>query len=338
MTRISEDSRDVLTQAARWQADGQQVALITVTDTWGSSPRPVGSMLAVAADGRFTGSVSGGCIEAAAIEEARALIHTGECKQIEYGVTDDTAWQVGLPCGGRIQVFIEPLPPVDTVREMLLQTLARNEPAVLIRDLQSGEQRVLRPDEDTGSISAGMRTHAMALLQQDTSRTLKLDGQELFFQVFAPPMRLIIVGAVDIGHALAQMAGLAGYDVCFIEPRRTFAAREPFLSRVVQSDWPDEAVRRLAPDNRTAIITLTHDPKLDDPALIEALRSPAFYVGCLGSRRSHAARRERLAAMGVPTADLDRLHGPVGMAIGAKSQAEIAVSILADLVRVRRQA
>lgn len=338
MTRISEDSRDVLTQAARWQADGQQVALITVTDTWGSSPRPVGSMLAVAADGRFTGSVSGGCIEAAAIEEARALINTGECKQIEYGVTDDTAWQVGLPCGGRIQVLIEPLPPVDAVREMLLQTLARNEPAVLIRDLQSGEQRVLRPDEDTGSISADVRAHAQALLQQDTSRTLKLDGRKLFFQVFAPPMRLIIVGAVDIGNVLAQMAGLAGYDVCFIEPRRAFAAREPFLSRVVQSDWPDEAVRRLAPDNRTAIITLTHDPKLDDPALIEALRSPAFYVGCLGSRRSHAARRERLAAMDVTTADLDRLHGPVGMAIGAKSQAEIAVSILADLVRVRRQA
>ncbi len=338
MTRVPEDSRDVLAQAARWQAAGQQVALITVTDTWGSSPRPVGSMLAVTADGRFTGSVSGGCIEAAAMGEARALIGTGERKQIEYGVSDDVAWGIGLACGGRIKVAIEPLAETDAVRSALLHALDAGGPAVLVRELPSGDRFLVLPDEDGGPASPAIRDQALSLLQQNASRTVELDGRDLFFQVFAPPMRLIVVGAVRIGELLAQMAALAGYDVCFIEPRRAFASREPILSYAVHGDWPDEAVRRLAPDSRTALVALTHDPKLDDPALVEALRSPAFYIGCLGSRRTHAARCERLAALGVPPADLGRIHGPVGLAIGAKTQAEIAVSILADLVRVRRQA
>jgi len=338
MARIPDDCRDVPAQAARWRSEGQDVALVTVTETWGSSPRPVGSLLAVAADGRFTGSVSGGCIEAAAIEEARKLLGGGQRKRIEYGVTNAAAWDVGLACGGRIELLIEPLAADDPALDALVAALAGTGPVVLIKDLQSGAQVVLRPGDENAPVPAPVRERALSLLQQDGSRIAEIDGRELFFHVFAVPMRLIIVGAVQIGVTLAGMAELAGYDVCFVEPRRAFAERAEFRPYRTLTDWPDRAVGRLDPDGRTAVVALTHDPKLDDPALIAALRSPAFYVGCLGSRRTHAARRERLAALGVGADAIDRIHGPVGLAIGAKSQAEIAVSILADLVRVRRGA
>jgi xanthine dehydrogenase accessory factor len=336
MTRVPDDGRQVLAELARWHAEGEAVALVTVVDTWGSSPRPVGSLLAVTADGRFAGSVSGGCVETAVLEEARGMLGSRERKRVEYGVTNDTAWDVGLPCGGRIQLLIEPLIAEEPVPDALFAVLAHDHPAVLVKDLASGATVMLRPNEESEAVSAAVREQAMALLHLDTSRLVEADGRELFFHVFASPMRLIIVGSVEIGQTLAQMAGLLGYDVCFVEPRRAFASRDAFRRYTVHPDWPDAAVRRLAPDARTAVIALTHDPKLDDPALIAALQSPAFYVGCLGSRRSHAVRRERLTIQGVPHADLDRIHGPVGLAIGARTPAEIAVSILADLVRVSR--
>ena len=216
---------------------------------------------------------------------------------------------------------------------------AAKRPVALVTDLGSGEQRLVRlPDrEDRGNSSSGLLDAARQALLEDRSRTFEAADGRYFIQAHNPPYRLIIVGAVHITQPLARMAALAGYAVTIVDPRGAFASEARFPGAVVTRDWPDAALGALAPDARTAVATLTHDPKLDDPALAVALRSPAFYVGSLGSKRTHAKRCERLRAMGLDEAEIARIHGPIGLAIGARSPAEIAVSILSEITQVRRR-
>jgi xanthine dehydrogenase accessory factor len=218
----------------------------------------------------------------------------------------------------------------------ILGDRAAKRPFVLATNLDSGDQHLLHPTEETPTDDIGRA--AREALVADQGRVVEAGGAKVFLNVFNPPLRLAVVGAVHIAQPLVQIARLANYDVTVIDPRRAFASADRFPGITLSHDWPDEALAAFKPDRRTAVVTLTHDPKLDDPALIEALRSDAFYVGALGSRKTHARRLERLKAAGIPESEFGRIHGPVGLSIGAKSPAEIAVSILAQMTAVLREA
>lgn len=225
------------------------------------------------------------------------------------------------------------------VLEKLQKARAGRVPVALVTDLDTGAQALLESDEMTGDVELDGEALAAAvkLIERDASGQVDVDGRRIFVHVHSPPARLIVVGAVHIAQALVPMAALSGYAVTVVDPRRAFATDARFPTVTLSDDWPDEAMEKLAPDARTAVVTLTHDPKLDDPALTVALRSPAFYVGCLGSKRTHAKRVERLKAQGLTDAEIGRIHGPVGLSINAISPAEIAISILGQITQVRRK-
>lgn len=319
-----ERADDLLEIAAAWRDAGRRVALATVVRTWGSSPRRPGSRLVIAADGEFTGSVSGGCVEGAVVEEALGVLDSGVPKLLHFGVSEEQAWAVGLACGGQVEIWVEPLPAIlDDLRA------ARREkrPVVLSTRLDGSGHALL--DTDSGE---SIRSILVADEAQVIQSAVESAEGATFLEPHNPPLRLVIVGAVHIARPLSRLAAIAGFEVLVIDPRRAFTL--PEVTRFTR--WPDEALAEIRPDARTAIVTLTHDPKLDDPALAAALATPAFFVGCLGSKKTHAARLARLAAAGFGAEDLARLHGPVGLPIGARTPEEIAVSILAELVAVLR--
>ena len=223
--------------------------------------------------------------------------------------------------------------------ERIRKAAVEKRPAALMTELASGDQLLIYPDGEFGALAAddGLLAAGRAALRADRSETIAHDGRDYFIHVFNPPYRLLIVGAVHIAQPLAQMAALAGYAVTVIDPRRAFATAERFPGVAVVAEWPDDALGQLAPDARSAVVTLTHDPKIDDPALNAGLKSDAFYIGALGSRKTHAARLKRLQKQGFNEADMARIHGPVGLAIGARSPAEIAVSVLAQVTQILHQ-
>jgi LAO/AO transport system ATPase len=325
---------ELFIQLRRWRAEGRGVALATVVKTWGSSPRPEGSHLAVEEAGSFIGSVSGGCIEGAVISEAQATIADGRPRLLEFGVSDAHAWEVGLSCGGRVQVFVERIK--DQLFERLVAERTARRAASLVTRLSDCAQALLVGDEAGGELvlTAEQRDEACRLLRADKSGTLDTSGGALFARSYARPLRLIVVGAVHVAQALAPMATMAGYAVTVIDPRRAFATAERLPGVTVSTKWPDEAIASLEPDTQTAVVTLSHDPKLDDPALVAALNSPCFYIGALGSKRTHAVRLERLTAEGFG-AQLHRIHAPIGLDLGGRSPVEIALSILAQITQVR---
>jgi xanthine dehydrogenase accessory factor len=327
-------STDLLDQAIAWLGSRRRIALATVTATWGSSPRPAGSLLLVDGDGQMAGSVSGGCVEGAVVEAALAVIQGGAPQTLDFGITDEMAWEVGLACGGEMQVFVESVGSDDPWLGALHSERTAKRPTVMSLDLESGERQLV----DTGG-SDEIASEARDALRSDRARIVEQPEGRLFLQPFNPPLRLVIVGAVHIAQPLSRMATEIGYDVTVVDPRGAFATDERFPGTCLSRDWPDEALAALEIDGRTAVVTLTHDPKLDDPALAVALRSPAFYVGSLGSLRTHERRLERLRELGLDAAETARINGPVGLDIGARSPAEIAVSILAEITeRLRRPA
>jgi len=333
------DTEQILTEAADWRRAGRHVALATVVGTWGSSPRPVGSKLAVDDTGHMIGSVSGGCVEASVVDAALETIRTGKVALLEFGITDARAWDVGLACGGQIKIFVEPL---SSLLNQLL-TLGRAGVSVAIAtDLKTGAQAlVTATDTDTEgnlSLSAPDLITLRDALAGDRNRTLELGDREIFLETWHPPLRLLIIGGVHIAQCLAPLARLAGYEVTLIDPRAAFGAPDRFPETALMNEWPDIALPAMKPDRRTAVVALTHDPKIDDPGLIAALNSDAFYIGALGSRRTHAKRVERLINAGFDPALATRVRGPVGLAIGAITPAEIAISILAEMTAVLRGA
>ena len=337
MTAMDNTVSDPLASATQWIRDHRKVALATVTRTWGSAPRPAGSQMAVREDGAFTGSVSGGCVEGSVIGEAQAALADGKARNLKFGVSNEDAWAVGLACGGTIEVHVAPVlaPPQQEMIAALKAARDTQRAVVLATDLASGESRLVYPsDQTTGALADIARVRA----RQDESGTVDADGRSWFLTVFNPPLDLAIIGAVHIAQPLARMAVLADYAVRIIDPRTAFATAERFPGVALSHDWPDEALRAAPLTPRSAIVALTHDPKLDDPALVAALRSPAFYIGALGSKSTHARRRERLGAHGFTDAELARIHGPIGLNIAARSPAEIAVAVLAEITATLRQA
>ncbi|MCE2578948.1 XdhC family protein [Gluconacetobacter entanii] len=350
-------SHDPLDLAIAWARTGQATALACVTSTWGSSPRPAGSMMSVSATGRIEGSVSGGCVEGAVIEEAREVMRDGLPRSLSYGVSSEDAWSVGLACGGLLDVYVEsvrtPEHPVGTLSLDLLEqisTLRRARRSIILATrLSDGRHIILTrtadgveaPDalpEDAGHVASLRETARQAF---HAGRSLRhTDAQEEAWFLHLIPMQphLMIVGAVHIAQVLAPMAQAAGFAVTVIDPRTQLATVERFPGIALDTQWPDEALDHLRIDNQTAIVTLTHDAKLDDPTLRHALRGPAFYIGALGSRKTQASRLARLKEDGFSEDQVRRIHGPVGLAIGAIGAAEIALSILAEIVAVRRNA
>ena len=311
-------------QALDWVKGGQGAALATVVQTWGSAPRRAGAQMVVSGAGDMLGSVSGGCVEGAVVVEAMEALEDGAPRLLEYGVSDGDAFAVGLACGGTIEVLVEPVGaamPLDILQELVDARASRTACAYVV-DLQSWARRL----DYSG--------HAPRFASDRTG--VEEDGRT-FVAIHNPPLRLAIVGAVHIAQALVPMARIAGYDPVVIDPRAAFGSEARFPGERLLEDWPDEALAEVGVDARTALVLLTHDPKLDDPALHIALTSEAFYIGALGSTRTHAKRVERLTEAGFSPAQIARIRGPVGLDIGAASPAEIAVSILAQMVQALRK-
>ncbi|MFN3231789.1 MAG: XdhC family protein [Alphaproteobacteria bacterium] len=317
-------SIEILKTAEDWRAQGRKVALATVSSTWGSAPFPVGSQLAADDQGNFVGSVSGGCIEGAVITEARQAIEDGEIRNLEFSVSNEDAWEVGLACGGTIRVFVEPMP--DEIQDVV-NAAEESRSVALTTNLETGAHTLIDAGAAPEDVAQAMR--------EDRSKTL---NENEFVRVFNTPRRLAIVGAVHIAQELVPMAQRVGFDVTVIDPRQAFATPERFPGVGLSTDWPDQALEDFALDRRSAVVTLTHDPKLDDPALDIALKSDCFYVGALGSTRTQAKRVDRLTEAGFSQDEISRIHGPIGLDIGASSPAEIAASILAEIIAVQRGA
>jgi xanthine dehydrogenase accessory factor len=326
-----DENGQVLDRVIGWLGQGRCVALATVIGTWGSAPRRPGSLLALCDDSAFVGSVSGGCIEGAVIEEGRGAIAGAAPRVLDFGISDEQAWEVGLACGGEMKVYVERAPRADTLRALMDER-----PVALVTELATGAHALVGPDRVGGDFSPSPEIVEAARRAISEDRSFIASGAlgELFINVFNRPLRMVVVGAVHIAQALAPMAALAGFDVTVVDPRRAFATEGRFPRVTLSHDWPDTALEALAPNSRTAVVTLTHDPKLDDPALAVALKSDAFYIGALGSRRTHAKRAERLADKGFSEDAIARIRSPVGLPLGGRKAAEIAVSILAEVVQV----
>ena len=319
--------------ARRWLDEFGRVTLATVVSTWGSSPVPVGGQLVVAPGERFDGSVSGGCVEVDVISEAADVMVTGHSKLLEFGVADETAWRSGLPCGGKMKVFLERLEGISDVAYLDAILAARRSRTTLavVTNLSTGVRRIF----DTASAIPAELAEGMV---SGESRLIELEEGEIFLHVLTPPMRIVIAGATQIGQVLSDLAKRIGYDVVIVDPRSAFATQERFATTPTLTDWPDVSFRALGLDARSAVVALTHAAHLDDEALGEAMRSNCLYIGALGSKKTQAKRLERLRAAGFTDDELARIHAPVGLAIGAKGPAEIALAILAEIVKVARGA
>ena len=330
MTPVVTDV-DVLEAAVSWSADGHAVVLATVVETWGSAPRRAGSHLAIRGDQRFVGSVSGGCVEGAVVREAMQALSTRQSRTVTYGVADADAWEVGLACGGRITVLITPL---DTAAFAALracvQGVHRRELVGLWMPLDGGVSCIhdQSPAEQLQALRAGERSARCSLV--DTAQG------PIFVRPLPPPVRVLVIGAVHISAALVPMLSLLGHQVVVVDPRRGFGPPESTDAVPVLRGYPDEVFPQVGLDPRTAVVALTHDPKIDDPGLVAAMASKAFYIGALGSKKTHAKRLIRLAQQGIRDSDLRRIHGPIGLNIHAATPAEIAVSIVGELTAVLR--
>ena len=314
---------NLLQVAIQWHEKGIGAVIATVVETWGSAPRRVGSQLIVSGDGKMEGSVSGGCVEGAVVLEALESLKDNETKVLEYGVSDGDAFAVGLACGGKIRVLVEPVG--KQMPQKLLQELV---------DVISKDQSVI--------YEINIKTLQRRLVYNEYKDRVRkdrsgfADDQITFLNVYSPKIKMDIVGAVHIAQALVPIAKIAGFSPRIIDPRESFANYERFGNIEISNDFPDIALTKTRPNYRTAVVLLTHDPKLDDPALHKALKSEAFYIGALGSKKTHQQRKERLKNSGFTEKQIDRVHGPIGLDIGASSPEEIAISILSEVIATLR--
>lgn len=337
--------QEVINNIDSWLEEEKPIALATVVQTWGSAPRKAGAKMALTPDGGISGSVSGGCVEGAVFEEGTAALEAGTPKLLHYGVADETAWEVGLACGGIIEVFVEPL---NTAVYTLMHQLIENDEAGATITVIQGPDGLLgnhlavsRSGEQVGTLGSDeLDQKAIEAERPLTSsqRVQLTDDVEVFVDVIRPSPTLIMVGGVHIAVALAHMAKLLGYQTVVVDPRRAFGSDErfPHADNLI-TKWPKKAFAELKLTQETAVALLTHDPKIDDPALEIVLNQPVFYVGALGSNKTHAKRVARLKEMGFDEETIGRIHAPIGLDIGANNPEEIALAVMAEIVKARRQ-
>lgn len=303
---------EVLQRAAEWLDGGHRVHLCTVVQTWGSAPRLPGALLALRDDGHLAGSVSGGCIEDDLADQAKRGSLPQQPALLEYGVSRDEAQRFGIPCGGLLRICVEPLQDSGQLRPLLDGMQSRR---LMRRSLQ-------------------LQTGEVQLAEALPGSQPRLDG-DWFHSYFGPHWRLLIIGANQLGAVLASMAQALDFAVLICDPREEMRAEWRVAGATWLDGMPDDVVRQIVPDAHSAIVAVTHDPKLDDMALLEALKSPAFYVGAIGSKKNNDARRKRLAEFDLAQEEIARLHGPVGLKIGSKTPPEIAIAILAEMTAIR---
>ena len=308
---------DIFTPLSVWLKDKKKVALATVISTWGSSPRPVGGQMAIDSNGQIIGSVSGGCIEGAVITEGINSINDGKTRVKDYGITNDMAWEVGLACGGELKVLIQPLNIEDELISHIVNNIKKRELTKVKINCLTGSRKI------DNSI-----TNQLSYYDKQKNE---------FIHIIDPKPRLFIVGAVHIAQALISIARTADFEIILIDPREHFATQERFPNCKILNEWPDEALSNFTLDQATHLVTLTHDPKIDDPALIHVLKRNIGYIGSLGSKKTHQKRCDRLLHLNFSKNDLSKIHGPIGLDIRAKTPAEIAISIMGEIVSFRRQ-
>ena len=314
---------NLLQVAIQWHERGIGAVIATVVETWGSAPRRVGSQLIVSGDGNMEGSVSGGCVEGAVVLEALESLKDGKTKMLEYGVSDDDAFAVGLACGGKIRVLVEPVGkqmPQELLQELGF-AISRDQSVIYEVNIKTMQRRLVYSEYEDR-------------IRKDRSGFE--DDQITFLNVYSPKIKMDIVGAVHIAQALVPIAKIAGFSPRIIDPRESFANHERFGGIEISNDFPDLALTKTKPNYRTAVVLLSHDPKLDDPALHIALQSEAFYIGALGSKKTHHKRKERLKNYGFKEKQIERIYGPIGLNIGASSPEEIAISILSEVIATLR--
>ena len=307
---------DILTPMSVWLKEKRKVALATVISTWGSAPRPVGGQMAIDSNGEIIGSVSGGCVEGAVINEGINSINDGKLRIKDYGISNDMAWEVGLACGGELKILIQPLNLEDEIVYSIVENIKNREPTKILINCLTGSRHI-----DNSIIN-----------QISSYDKIK----EEFIHVIDPKPRLFIVGAVHIAQALISLAKTADFEIILIDPRDHFATKDRFPNCKIINEWPDTALSNFILDKATHLVTLTHDPKIDDPALIYTLKKDIGYIGSLGSKKTHNKRCERLIDIGFCQSDLSKIHGPIGLNIKAKTPAEIAISIMAEIINFRR--
>ncbi len=336
---------DILDTVQNWLNEKHPIALATVVNTWGSAPRVPGSKMAVTAGMAMIGSVSGGCVENAVIQEALDGLGDGKPRLLQFGVSDDTAWDVGLACGGKISIYVEPL---DVQFWQLTADLVRRDtPHAAITILEgelAGQKVLVNSDGAQLFASAGLASNQAATLadaahqslQAGQTKTYTIAEWNVLIEVHVPRPRLIIVGGAHVAMALQRFAQQLGFEVMLIDPRKAFATAERFpdIAQILHT-YPDKALPQIGLTSETYLAVLTHDPKIDDPALITALPAGVRYIGVLSSRRTHEKRLERLTAQGVDTSLFAQIHIPIGLNIGAKTPEEIALSIMAEIIAVK---
>ena len=349
--------REIIADVDRWKAAGREIAVATVVETWGSAPRAAGAKLAMTDEGEISGSVSGGCVEGAVVESGLGVLRSGESAMLHFGVADETAWEVGLACGGNIDIFVQRLDP--TLYEILREAIHNEELVARVTFIRGGDDLVgrevlIRADgTSAGRLPDGLLEPLVSLaleqMRKDPSRPhasrrvlVPESGRgevEVLVEVYPPPPTLILIGGVHIAVTLVSLARTLGFRTIVIDPRRAFATEERFShADRLYSTWPQEAFQEVRINTATAICMLTHDPKIDDPALMVALESEAFYIGALGSQRTQEKRRARLGASGVSEGKISRIHGPIGLPLGGRNPDEIALAIMAQIVGARNLA
>jgi xanthine dehydrogenase accessory factor len=354
---------DLLPQIAAWFAQGEEVALATVIRVVGSAPRPVGARMIVSSAGRMAGSVSGGCVETTVYEEMMDVLAGGPPRLLEFGITEDMIWDVGLACGGTIHVFVQKLDPalVDVVvacvqgkasvalatvvgseagsRESGIRELGRREVGIGESVLIAEDGSLIWPESRIPDLGSRITAHAQEMLLARAERGVVhgiTPGVEVYIEPFLPPPLLVIVGGVHVAIPLARFAKDLGFAVVVVDPRAKFANRERFPEAdEVLVEWPDEAFAHLDIDRATYVVLLTHDPKIDEPTLAAALKTEAAYIGAIGSRGTHAARFERMQKWGVGPEELRRVYAPIGLDLGGRRPEETALSIIAEVVAVK---
>lgn len=333
---------DILDTVDQWIAQNRAVALATVVETWGSAPRGIGSKMAVTSDMAMIGSVSGGCVETAVVEQALEILEDGKPRLLHYGVSDDTAWEVGLTCGGNMSIFVEPL---DVQWWQIVTAEVRaNRPAATVTILEganAGQKALFDTSGNALYTSANLAPEnceqlAQASKSKNRSGRTEIAEQNVMVDLHFPRPHLIMIGGVHIAMPLQSFARQVGFRVSVIDPRDVFATEERFpeVDNILHS-YPDKALQQLGLDRNTYVAVLTHDPKIDDKALTTALPSDAPYIGVLSSKRTHELRKKRLLEAGIPQEQIDRIHTPIGIDINAQTPEEIALCILAEIVAVR---
>jgi xanthine dehydrogenase accessory factor len=337
--------RDILPELEQWQGAHEKIALATVTQTWGSAPRGIGGKMAFTPDDKITGSVSGGCVEGAVIQAGAEVLSSGQAQLLHFGVADENAWNVGLACGGQIDVFVQPFytdlfpqfrAALAANRPYAVATIIRGPADLLGRALLLSDGKLLASSLP-GEWEKPVEEAARETLGSGFTRSVAVaEGVEAFVEVVAPKPALVVVGGAHMSIALTRLAAVIGYSTVVVDPRRAFGseARFPHIDRLIQA-WPEEAFAELDLNSATAIVMLTHDPKIDDPALALALRSPAFYVGVLGSGSNQARMRDRLREAGLTPEQIARLHGPIGLKMHAATPEEIGLTIMYEIVAER---